>query len=168
MQLREATDADWDALWPLFHAIVHRGDTYAIDPNISKADGQRLWLTQPLKTFLVEDEGQLLGTYYLKTNQPGPGSHVCNCGYMVAPEARGRGLATLMCQHSLSLARQLGYRAMQFNFVATSNSGAVRLWHKLGFDTVGRLPGAFAHPKLGWIDALVMHQSLTSRRHDPN
>lgn len=114
----------------------------------------------PRKTFVAEEEGKLLGTYYIKTNQQGPGSHVCNCGYMVSSAARGIGIATAMCQHSQVVALELGYHAMQFNFVASTNEGAVRLWQKLGFEIVGRLPGAFKHPNLGNVDALVMYKWL--------
>ena len=110
----------------------------------------------PRKTSVAEDDGELLGTYYLKTNQAGPGAHVCNCGYMVTDTARGRGIATAMCEHSQQVARDLGYEAMQFNFVASTNEGAIRLWQKLGFDIVGRPLGAFKHPRQGKVDALVM------------
>ena len=114
----------------------------------------------PRKTYVAEEKGQILGTYYIKTNHPGPGSHVCNCGYMVSSRARGRGIATSMCEHSQEIAIKLGYKAMQFNLVAASNDGAVRLWTKLGFDTVGRLPKAFNHPSKGYVDALIMYKWL--------
>ena len=102
----------------------------------------------------------MLGTYYIKTNQAGPGNHVCNCGYMVASAARGKGLATMMCEHSQQIALELGYKAMQYNFVVANNEGALRLWHKLGFTTVGVLPKAFNHPSKGLVDALVMYKWL--------
>jgi ribosomal protein S18 acetylase RimI-like enzyme len=114
----------------------------------------------PRKTFVAEDAGEIVGTYYIKTNQTGPGSHVCNCGYMVASKNRGKGIATAMCEHSQKIARELGYKAMQFNFVAASNQGAIRLWNNLGYETVGRLPKAFNHPEKGYIDALVMFKWL--------
>ena len=116
----------------------------------------------PLITYVVEKNSVILGTYFIKTNQTGAGEHVCNCGYMVAPAAQGQGLATLMCQHSQRQALELGYKAMQFNFVAASNTGALKLWQKLGFATVGCLPKAFLHPQLGYIDAMVMYKWLTS------
>jgi L-amino acid N-acyltransferase YncA len=160
MKIREASKDDFEAIWPIFHAIVKVGETYGYATDTTKQQAQKIWLEAPRKTYVFEDAGEILGTYYIKTNQQGPGQHVCNCGYMVAPQARGRGLATIMCEHSLHMAVQLGYHAMQFNFVAASNEGAVRLWHKLDFNTVGRLPKAFNHPTQGFVDALVMYKWL--------
>ena len=160
MNIREAQLSDWEAIWPIFHEIVKSADTYAYDPDTTKQQGEKIWLTSPRKTFVVEEDGNILGTYYIKTNQAGPGNHVCNCGYMVSSSARGRGIATAMCKHSQQIALQLNYQAMQFNFVASSNEGAVRLWTNLGFNTVGRLPNAFHHPSKGYVDALVMFKWL--------
>ena len=160
MHIREATEADFEAIWPIFHEIVVAGETYAFPQNTSKEEAKTLWLQVPRKTYVAEKEGQILGTYFIRTNQAGPGSHVCNCGYMVASKARGKGLATSMCTHSQRIAVELGYKAMQFNFVVASNEGAVSLWTKLGFETVGRLPQAFNHPQLGYVDALVMYKWL--------
>lgn len=160
MKIREVADKDFDAIWPIFEEIVSAGETYAYDQSTSKEEARRLWLNLPEKTFVVEEDGQILGTYYLKQNQAGPGNHVCNCGYMVSSQAQGRGLATAMCEHSQKIALELGFKAMQFNFVASTNEGAVRLWNKLGFDTVGRLPKAFHHPAKGYVDALVMYKWL--------
>ena len=160
MNIREATEKDIDAIWPIFHEIVSTGDTYAYPPETTKAEALNLWILLPRKTYVIEENNQVLGTYYIKTNQGGPGRHVCNCGYMVSSRGRGKGFATAMCEHSQKTAKELGYKAMQFNFVASSNEGAVRLWSKLGFNTVGRLPGAFNHPHQGYIDALVMYKWL--------
>ena len=160
MNIREAQLSDWDSIWPIFHEIVKTADTYAYDPDTTKDQGKIIWLDTPRKTFVFEEDGKILGTYYIKTNQAGPGNHVCNCGYMVSTSARGRGLATAMCNHSQQIALELDYQAMQFNFVASSNEGAVRLWTKLGFDTVGCLPNAFHHPVKGFVDALVMFKWL--------
>lgn len=161
MRIRDATDTDFDLIWPMFRDIASAGETYAYPRDITKAEGKQLWLEIPRQTFVAEDKTGILGTYYIKTNQAGSGSHVCNCGYMVAATARGKGVATAMCLHSQQIARQLGYEAMQFNFVVATNSGAVRLWQKLGFAIVGRLPGAFKHPTQGKVDALVMYKWLT-------
>lgn len=160
MHIREATTADFDQIWPIFKTIVAAGETYAYPPDTTREQAIKLWLEAPRKTFVAEENGEILGTYYIKTNQAGGGDHVCNCGYMVSPAARGRGLATTMCEHSQQIARSLGYLAMQFNFVASTNEGALRLWSKLGFETVGRLPKAFHHPALGYVDAVVMYKWL--------
>jgi L-amino acid N-acyltransferase YncA len=160
MNIREASKEDWDTIWPIFNEVVAAGDTYAYEVDTTKEQAEKIWLDAPRKTYVFEEDGVILGTYYLKTNQAGPGKHVCNCGYMVSSKARGKGLATSMCEHSQQLALDLGYKAMQFNFVAASNEGAIRLWDKLGYDTVGRLPRAFKHPSQGYVDALVMFKSL--------
>jgi L-amino acid N-acyltransferase YncA len=160
MNIREATKEDWDLVWPIFHEIVKAGDTYAYEKNTTKDQAENIWFNAPRKTYIFENNGKILGTYYLKTNQMGPGSHVCNCGFMVSSVARGKGLATSMCEHSQQIAKELGFKAMQFNFVASSNEGAVKLWDKLGFKVIGRLPQAFNHPVKGYIDALVMYKWL--------
>ena len=160
MKIREAKKKDFDAIWPIFHEIASRGDTYGYATDTRKGEALRLWMEMPRLTFVAEEGGRIVGTYYLKTNQAGPGEHVCNCGYMVSSSARGRGLASAMCEHSQQIAKALGYKAMQFNFVASTNEGAVRLWTKLGFATVGRLPKAFRHPSKGYVDALVMYKWL--------
>jgi ribosomal protein S18 acetylase RimI-like enzyme len=161
--IRRAPDKDFDAIWPVFQAVVVKGDTYAYPTDTDRQTAYQLWMQAPHSTYVYEENGRILGTYYLKTNQAGPGDHVCNCGYMVAADARGQGIASQMCEHSQAVARELGYRAMQFNFVASTNAGAVRLWRKHGFDIVGRLPGAFHHPEQGYVDALVMYKSLSPR-----
>ena len=158
MNIREATREDFDHIWPIFREIAAAGETYAYPRDINIEQARKIWIDSPRKTYVIEKDGQILGTYYIKTNQAGPGDHVCNCGYMVSSSARGHGLATAMCEHSQEIAKELGYKAMQFNFVASSNEGAVRLWKKLGFATVGRLPSAFHHPSKGYIDSLVMYK----------
>jgi len=160
MKIREATRQDFDVIWPIFHEVASRGDTYGYATDTTKEQAFRLWMEMPRLTFVAEEAGRIVGTYYLKTNQAGPGDHVCNCGYMVSSAARGRGIARAMCEHSQQIAKSLGYKAMQFNFVASSNEVAVRLWTRLGFATVGRLPKAFRHPSSGYVDALVMYKWL--------
>ncbi len=160
MIIREATQEDFNAIWPIFQEIVATGETYAYPRDTSKEEALKIWLHTPRKTFVVIEDNQILGTYFIKTNQLGPGNHVCNCGYMVSAKARGKGLATAMCEHSQKVAVELGYKAMQFNFVVSTNEGAIKLWHKLGFETVGQLPKAFSHPSKGYVDALVMYKWL--------
>jgi ribosomal protein S18 acetylase RimI-like enzyme len=160
IHIRPMTDADFPRFWPVLQAIVAAQDTYAIDPAIDAQQARHLWLEYPLRTLIAEEDGALLGSYYLKANAAGPGSHVANCGYMVTAAARGRGVARAMCEHSQQLARELGFLAMQFNSVVASNEIAVALWQKLGFDTVGRLPKAYRHAQLGLVDCLVMYKWL--------
>jgi L-amino acid N-acyltransferase YncA len=164
MNIREATQEDWIAIWPIFNEIASVGETYAYELDTTSEQAKKIWLDTPRKTYVFEENSEVLGTYYLKTNQAGPGNHVCNCGYMVSSLARGKGLATLMCEHSQSVAIELGYKAMQYNFVAASNDGAVRLWSKFGFEIVGRLPKAFNHPQEGYVDALVMYKWLETEQ----
>jgi L-amino acid N-acyltransferase YncA len=161
MIIREAQPSDTSQIWRIFHEIAYLGETYAYPRNITQAEAMKLWLELPRKTYVAEENAQIGGTYYIKTNQLGGGSHVCNCGYMVATTARGKGLATALCEHSQKVAIELGYKAMQFNFVISTNQAAIRLWSKLGFDTVGCLPKAFNHPKQGYVDALVMYKWLS-------
>lgn len=160
LTLRPATEQDFEHIWPIFHAVVTTGETYTYPRDTNKEQAYALWMKAPRQTFVALSEGVVVGSYFIKSNQSGGGDHVCNCGYMVAPEARGRGIAALMCEHSQTIAKEFGYRAMQFNFVVSSNESAVHLWSKLGFATVGRLPQSFRHPTLGYVDALVMFKSL--------
>lgn len=160
MQIRKATPEDAAAIAAILLPIIREGATYALDPAMTEAEALALWMAPEKETFVAEEGDKILGTYFLRANQPGGGAHVCNCGYMVGAEATGRGVARTMAGHSLDHARARGYRAMQFNFVVSTNERAVRLWQSLGFAIVGRLTGAFRHPVHGFVDALVMYQSL--------
>ncbi|THH35258.1 N-acetyltransferase [Aliishimia ponticola] len=160
MEIRLAQPGDDDAIWNILCPVFRAGDTYTIDPDISREDALAYWLGASHGTFVAEENGSVLGTYYLKRNQAGGGSHVCNCGYVTAPEARGRGVARAMLEHSLQAAPKAGFRAMQYNFVVSTNTRAIDTWTRAGFETVGRLPGAFHHPTDGYVDALVMYRSF--------
>jgi ribosomal protein S18 acetylase RimI-like enzyme len=160
MLIRPARPEDAVAIWSIIRPIIRAGDTYALDPQMSEADALAYWLGPDKETFVAEEDGLILGTYYMRPNQAGGGAHVCNCGYMTSTAATGRRIARLMCKHSLDHARARGYRAMQFNFVVSTNERAVRLWESLGFTIVGRLPFAFRHPTRDYVDALVMFQPL--------
>jgi len=160
MEIRKALPADAKAIAAIIIPTLREGSTYAIDPDLSEADALAYWVSPDKETFVAEVDGVIVGTYYMRPNQAGGGRHVCNCGYMTRSGATGRGIARAMCQHSLAHARSRGYRAMQFNFVVSTNDRAIRLWESLGFEIVGRLPGAFQHPAQGFVDAFVMYQSL--------
>jgi L-amino acid N-acyltransferase YncA len=181
MKICEATEADRDAIWRIFHEVVAAGDTYAFDSAISRKDALAYWFRRDTHTYVAKRESidagvsvpekptafptaiqhrDIVGTYILRPNQSGGGSHVANAAFMVAPDARGQGIGRAMGEHCLSEARRLGFRAMQFNFVVSTNESALRLWQKLGFKTVGTLPGAFRHPEKGYVDVYVMYHSL--------
>jgi ribosomal protein S18 acetylase RimI-like enzyme len=153
---------DWSQLWPILRTTIAAGDSYAFAPDSTEAQIRTVWVEQPLATYVAAaDDGTLIGTYKLQPNQPGLGSHVCNCSYVVSPAVRGRGVAAAMCEHSQAEAVRLGFQAMQFNLVAVTNVAAVHLWKKLGFHIVGTLPKAFRHQQLGFVDAHVMYKKLS-------
>ena len=159
--IRPFLETDWPALWPILRATFEAGDTYAYAPDSTEADIHRVWVEAPSATYVAIDaSGVMLGTYFIKPNQPGLGAHVCNCGYVVAAAARGQGVAAAMCEHSQREAVRLGFLAMQFNLVVATNEGAIRLWRKLGFAVLATLPRAFRHRQLGLVDALVMFKTL--------
>ncbi|MBV8849254.1 MAG: GNAT family N-acetyltransferase [Methylobacteriaceae bacterium] len=160
MNVREAKPGDSRQIAAIILPIIRDGATYALDPEMSETAAMAYWMGHDKETFVAEEDNAVLGTYYMRPNQAGGGRHVCNCGYMTHSAAQGRGVARRMCEHSLDHARSRGYRAMQFNFVVSTNERAGRLWQSLGFDIVGRMPGAFRHPTLGYVDAFVMYRVL--------
>jgi L-amino acid N-acyltransferase YncA len=164
MKIRPATDSDRDAIWNIFHEVVAAGDTYALDPNISREDALAYWFAPGTHTYVAEQPAiGVAGTYILRPNQSGGGSHVANAGFMVSASARGKGLGRAMAEHCLSEARRLGFRAMQFNYVISTNTAAIRLWQDLGFEIVGTLVSAFRHPDKGYVDVYVMYCSLREK-----
>jgi len=161
MQIRPATAHDEDAIWRIIGPVIAAGETYALPREWSREEALAYWCAPEHEVFVAEDDGAVVGTYYLQANQRGGGAHVANCGYITAAEATGRGVARAMCVHSLDAARARGFRAMQFNFVVATNERAIQLWERCGFAAVvGRLPGAFRHPRLGPVDALIMYRTL--------
>jgi L-amino acid N-acyltransferase YncA len=160
MLIRPAVQADHDAIWHILEPIIRAGETYTLPREMSRTAALAYWTAPSHETFVAERNGEVLGTYYLRPNQQGGGAHVANCGYMTASHATGGGIARAMAEHSLAHARAHNYRAMQFNFVVSTNTTAVKLWEKLGFQTLCRLPGAFLHPTQGYVDALVMFRPL--------
>jgi ribosomal protein S18 acetylase RimI-like enzyme len=158
--VRRARQGDRDAIWSIIEPIIRAGDTYTLPPNITREDALEYWFSGGHEVFVAEDSSAVAGTYYLRANQRGGGDHVANCGYATAPAFTGRGVARAMCEHSLDRASERGFRAMQFNFVVSTNGRAVRLWQSFGFEIVGRLPKAFRHPQAGFVDAYVMYKEL--------
>ena len=160
MQIRASVPGDASAIRAIVVPPIRAGEVFALPRDMSEAEAIAYWRGPDRETFVAEEGGRILGTYYLRANQEGGGAHVANAGYATAADAAGRGVARFMCLDSLERARARGFRAMQFNFVVSSNARAVRLWESCGFEIVGRLPGAFDHPALGEVDALVMFRRL--------
>jgi ribosomal protein S18 acetylase RimI-like enzyme len=158
--VRPARADDADAVWSILEPVIRAGETYALPREMAREEALAYWFAPGHEVFVAEDREGAVGTYHLRANQRGGGSHVANCGYVTAPHAAGRGVARAMCAHSLERAGARGFRAMQFNFVVSTNGRAVRLWERMGFATVGRIPAGFLHPRLGFVDALVMHRPV--------
>jgi ribosomal protein S18 acetylase RimI-like enzyme len=163
IKIRPFEEADWAATWKIIEPVFRAGETYAFSPDITEKDAHRVWVEVPSATFVAMDEdNNILGTYYIKPNQPTLGAHVCNCGYIVAENARNKGIASEMCKHSQREALSRNFRAMQYNLVVSTNTVAIRLWKRHGFDVIGTLPKAFRHFRLGFVDAFVMYKQLAT------
>ncbi|KRA99333.1 acetyltransferase [Devosia sp. Root685] len=160
MIIRPAAEADETAIMAIVTPVLRAGETYAVDSDLSDAAMRDYWFLPAHAVFVAEDAGGILGTYYLQANQRGGGAHVANCGYMVSDKAQGKGVAAAMCEHSQVVAKEHGFRAMQFNHVVSANVRAVALWQRLGFEIVGTLPKAFKHPVHGYVDSFVMFKML--------
>lgn len=160
MVIRKAKQSDRDAIWAMLEPVLRAGETYTLPRTMSRDEALAYWYAPAHRTFIAEDEGQISGTYYMRDNQAGPGNHVCNCGYVVAAQAGGKGVATALNKHSLETARAHGYKAMQYNAVVSTNLRAIALWKRCGFEILAAVPGAFLHPQNGYVDAYIMHRNL--------
>ena len=160
LEIRAATDGDRDAIWEIFHEVVNAGDTYPLDWQTSSDGALAYWFGPNTHTYVAEQDRRLPAGYVLRPNQSGGVSHVANAAFLVASSARGQGIGRAMGEHCLNEARRFGFRALQFNFVISTNESAVKLWQKLGMEIVGTLPGAFRHPEKGYVDVYVMYRSL--------
>jgi len=158
--IRPATAADHEAVWGIMEPIIREGGTYSLPRDMSREDALAHWFAPDRSVFVADEGGEIIGTYYLRANRPGPDAHVSNAGFMVSDKAGGKGVGQALCEHALSTARARSFAAMQFNFVVAANDRAVRLWRRMGFAEIGRAPDAFRHPRLGLVDALVMYRKL--------
>ncbi|WP_020528856.1 GNAT family N-acetyltransferase [Flexithrix dorotheae] len=160
MKIRKAKTSDYDNVWKIFSRVIETGDTYVFDPKTPKSDLGKHWFADYMQTFVVEENETILGTCIIKPNQIGLGNHIANCSYMVSPEAQGKGIGKMLCEHSLKIAREMGFKGIQFNIVVSTNEGAVKLWKKFGFEIIGTTPKGFRHSKLGFVDTFIMFRSL--------
>lgn len=160
LTIRDATPDDHDAVWAIFRAVVAAGDSFVFPDDISREDALTYWFNPTAHVRVAESDGRVVGSYTVRPNQPGRGSHIANGAYLVAPAARGLGVGRALGEDSVRECRRLGYRGMQFNIVVATNEPAVRLWRSLGFRILGTVPGAFRHQHLGFVDAHLMFRSL--------
>lgn len=160
MHIRRAVEKDFDQIWIIFKEVVKKGNTYVFAPDTSMEIAYAYWFEKDIISFVAEDEDRIVGVYRLVANQPDLGSHVANASFMVHPNEQGKGIGRFMGEHCLKVAKRLGYKAMQFNYVVSTNHGAIKLWENLGFKIVGTLPKAFKHTKLGYVDVYVMYKIL--------
>lgn len=160
MTIRKALSSDQDTIWDIFREVVSHGDTYVFSPDITKEEALSYWMGESVNCYVLEEEGQILGTFIIKSNQPGLGSHVANASFMVHQDARGKGIGETMGRFAITEAKRLGYRSMQFNIVIATNKTALRLWEKLGFKIIGTSPEAFHHQNSSFVDAHILHRFL--------
>jgi GNAT superfamily N-acetyltransferase len=160
IEIRTATESDKPAIWKIIEPIISAGDTYVFPPETPRDEMLDYWFATDKHVYVAEDDGEIVGTFWLKPNYPGLGAHVCNAAYMVAPNVSGKGIGRKMAEFSLDEARRLGFKAMQFNFVVKSNVAAVKLWQSLGMEIIGEIPDAFDHRALGLTNAYIMYRKL--------
>jgi len=160
MVIRTATEKDFGPIWEIFYSVIQTGDTYVFHPDTPRSDLIKHWFATYMHTYVLEDQGRVCGTYILKPNQIDLGSHIANGSYMVHPDVRRKGFGEAMCKHSIEEARRLGFKAIQFNMIVSTNEPAVALWKKMGFEIIGTIPGGFRHLSKGFVDAYIMFRKL--------
>lgn len=160
MKVIKAHKKHLDQIWKIFSRVIKTGDTYVFDLDTPKSELKKLWFADSMETFVIEENDIVLGTYVIKPNQIDLGNHIANCGYMVHPDAQGKGIGKKLCEHSIQFAKEQGYKAMQFNIVVSTNENAVRLWKKYGFHIIGTTPQGFRHKELGYVDTYIMYKEL--------
>ncbi len=160
LKIRPANPQDFSEIWRIFKNVIASGDTYVNRAETSEEEARAKWMSESAKTFVAENDAKIVGAYLLRSNQVDRGSHVANASYIVDAEARGLGVGKALALHSIATAKDLGYRAMQFNFVVSTNKAAVNLWQSVGFRIIGTIPQGFKHATLGYVDAYIMFRDL--------
>ena len=160
LKITTATPADFDEIWKIFQPILQAGGTYVYSPDTSKDEAFSIWFDESYDTYIAKLDDEIVGAYVIRPGHRDLGSHIANAAYIVADKHRGKGFGRNLGEHSIEQARRLGYKALQFNYVVSSNKVAIELWRKLGFSIVGTIPAAYNHPELGYIDIHIMHRKI--------
>lgn len=160
VKIRLATAQDFDEIYRIFKAVIAKGDTYINRAETTRQEIEAKWMNKDVKTFIAENDGKIVGAYLLKPNHVDRGSHIGNASYIVDENARGLGVGKALALHSIDMAKEIGYRGMQFNFVVSTNIAAVNLWKSVGFQIIGTIPQGFKHETLGYVDAYIMFLKL--------
>lgn len=160
MKIRKATPLDYDNVWDIFSQVIKTGDTYVFSPETPKTDLKKHWFANYMQTYVIEENGNILGTYIIKPNQIDLGNHIANCSYMVSPKMQGKGIGKKLCEHSLQIAKNNNFEAIQFNIVVSTNKAAVKLWKTYGFKIIGTTPKGFKHQELGLVDTYIIYKNL--------
>lgn len=160
MNIRKAIESDYEKVWEIFSKVIETGDTYIFNPKTPKNDLRKHWFANYMQTFVAEENGTIYGTYIIKPNQIGLGDHIANCSYMVSPISQGKGIGKQLCEHSIQIAKENGYKGIQFNIVVSTNKAAIELWNRYGFEIIGTTPKGFRHAELGLVDTYIMYKSL--------
>jgi ribosomal protein S18 acetylase RimI-like enzyme len=159
-ELRKADDSDKPKVWQIIKAVIAGGDTYVFSPDTPEEEMMAYWFAPDKYNYVAVSDGEVVGTFWLRANQSGLGSHIANAAYMVSPAAKGKGVGKKMAEFSIEEARRLGFKSMQFNFVVKSNQVAVKLWQNVGFKIIGEIPDAFDHVRDGMTNAYIMYREL--------
>ncbi len=161
LQIDQQQEKDWPEVWAVLEPAFRAGESYPLPLDVSESDAKEYWIKKDGFNAVARNEaGELVGIYYLRPDQGGPGSHICNAGYVIAEQARRKGYAVELCLQSQDQARAMGFKGMKYNLVVASNKGALKAWKKAGMEIIGTVPGAFRHPRLGLTDAYILFKSL--------
>ena len=162
LNFRSITAAEFDVAWPLWRDAIAAGNTYPYAPDSTLEQGRAIWCSSEKQTYIAEQEGEVVGSFYIRPNQPELGAHVCNAGYIISAQHGGKGFGRAMAEWSLQEAIRLGYRAIQFNLVVADNIASLKIWEKLGFETIGTVPEAFRNSHKGYVDAHILYKKLVA------
>lgn len=159
LTISTATAENFDDIWAIFHRVVATGDSFIYPPETTKGEAEAIWMHGTM-VYIAKQGDKVVGTYVIRANKIGLGSHVCNAGFMIHPDHRGHGYGKMLCEHALKEARNAGYLSMQFNVVVSTNERAIKLWKSMGFKIIGTIPEGFQHLSKGLVDIHIMHRVL--------